>query len=72
MIEAPFHISLDQSNCFTTTHIHRPLGQYVSSLEKAGFGIVRVLEPMPSPDVERLYPQPWDYPRFLGALCVRK
>jgi len=72
VIEAPFHISLDQSDQFTTTHIHRPLEQYVSALEKSNFGIVRVLEPMPSPEVERLYPHPWGYPRFMGALCVRK
>lgn len=44
VIEAPFHISLDQSDRWTTTHIHRPLEQYVSALEKAGFGIVRVLD----------------------------
>lgn len=72
VIEAPFHISLDQSDYFTTTHIHRPLEQYVSALEKSDFKIVQVLEPMPSPEVERLYPRPWEYPRFMGALCVRK
>lgn len=72
VIEAPFHISLDQSDRFTTTHIHRPLEQYFSALEKSNFGIVQIRELMPSPEVERLYPHPWEYPRFLGALCIRK
>lgn len=72
VIEAPFHISLDQSDRFITTHIHRSLEQYLSALKKSNFEIIRLIEPMPSPEVERLYPHPWEYPRFLGALCVRK
>jgi ubiquinone/menaquinone biosynthesis C-methylase UbiE len=71
VIEAPFHISLDHSDRFTTTHVHRPLEQYATELSKAGFQICRVLEPMPQPEVELLYPQPWEYPRFFAALCVR-
>ena len=71
VIEAPFQISLDHSVRFVTTHIHRSLEQYVAALQKAGFGIVRVLEPMPPPSVQAFYPHPWEFPRFLGALCVR-
>jgi len=72
VIEAPFHISLDQSDQFTTTHIHRPLEQYFTTLRNCDFEIIRLIEPMPSPEIESLYPQPWEYPRFLGVLCVRK
>ena len=72
VIEAPFHISLDHSDQFLTTHVHRPLNYYISTLESSGFRIVRMLEPMPSSAVEKLYPRPWEYPRFLGAMCVRQ
>jgi len=37
-----------------------------------GLRIVRVLEPMPVPEVERLSPHSWGYPRCFGALCIRK
>ena len=71
VIEAPFHISLDMSDQFVTTHIHRSLERYVSELTGASFHICRLIEPMPSPEIESKYPQPWEYPRFLAALCVR-
>jgi ubiquinone/menaquinone biosynthesis C-methylase UbiE len=71
VIEAPFHISLDLSDKFVTTHIHRPLEQYVSELIGAGFSICHIIEPMPTPEIELKYPHPWEYPRFLAALCVR-
>jgi predicted TPR repeat methyltransferase len=71
VIEAPFHISLDTTDRFVTTHIHRPLERYVSELTKAKFHICRVIEPMPPPEIELMYPQPWTYPRFLAVLCVR-
>jgi SAM-dependent methyltransferase len=72
VIEAPFRISLDSSDCFTTTHIHRPLERYVAELVNTGFDICRLSEPMPRPEVEVMYPHPWEYPRFLVALCERK
>ena len=71
VIEAPFHISLDTSDRFITTHIHRPLERYVSALAEAKFHICRVIEPMPTPEIESKYPQPWEYPRFLAVLCIR-
>lgn len=65
-IEAPFVIS----RCHTvvrTTHVHRPLEQYVSVFENAGFRLEAIVEPMPSPKVQALYPQPWGFPRFIGV-----
>ena len=71
-IEAPFKISLEQNCDKITTHIHRPLEQYLSSLIKAGFLIDKVLEPMPAKIVEKKYPKPWGYPRFLAVRCIKK
>jgi hypothetical protein len=71
VIEAPFRISLDSNDYFTTTHIHRPLERYVEELTKTGFGICRMFEPIPRPEIEALYPHPWEYPRFLFGLCER-
>ena len=64
-IEAPFAIS----RCATevvTTHIHRPLEQYLSTFSDAGFRLERLVEPMPSEDVQALYPEGWAFPRFIG------
>ncbi len=64
-IEAPFAISLCHTE-FRTTHIHRPLEQYVSAFAEEGFQLCAVVEPMPSEEVQALYPAPWQFPRFLG------
>lgn len=52
-----------------TTHIHRPLTQYISLCNKVGLEVV---------DIEELYPQQthqnykYDYPRFMGFICRKK
>ena len=69
-IEAPFRVSLDQTD-FTTTHIHRPLSSYVSTLSQAGFAIDRIVEPYPGETIQSLYPKQWHFPRFLAFRAVR-
>lgn len=64
-IEAPFVISNRRSE-FRTTHIHRPLGVYVNTFAEQGFRLDALTEPLPEPDVQALYPKPWQFPRFLG------
>lgn len=64
-ITAPFVISRCRTD-FTTTHIHRPLAMYIDSFARAGFTLDWIVEPIPSPDVQALYPEPWRFPRFLG------
>jgi len=71
-IEAPFKTSLATCNGLVTTHVHRPLERYTSSLIKAGFVIDKVMEPLPNKTVETKYPTRWEYPRFLGMRCIRK
>jgi SAM-dependent methyltransferase len=69
-IEAPFVIS----NCRTevrTTHVHRPLELYVNVFADAGFRLETLVEPMPTPKIEVLYPQPWKFPRFIGLRWVK-
>jgi ubiquinone/menaquinone biosynthesis C-methylase UbiE len=64
-IEAPFVIS----RCGTdvrTTHIHRPLHRYLGTFADEGFALDAVVEPMPGPEVQGLYPRRWAFPRFLG------
>jgi 2-polyprenyl-3-methyl-5-hydroxy-6-metoxy-1,4-benzoquinol methylase len=70
IIEAPFVISLQKEEAFITTHIHRPLEQYVNVLHKHGFVIETIVEPMPAEEHKSLYPLPWQFPRFLGVRCV--
>lgn len=71
MIEAPFKISLQRENAPITTHVHRPLERYITALIGAGLVIDAINELKPAPDVEKKYPRPWDFPRFLGGKCVQ-
>jgi SAM-dependent methyltransferase len=64
-IEAPFVISRRRTK-IRTTHIHRPLEQYVNVFAQEGFQLNALAEPMPAADVQALYPAPWRFPRFLG------
>lgn len=71
-IEADFKISLDKYEECVTTHVHRPLEMYINSLSRVGFIISKIIEPIPSQDVQDKYPQKWEYPRFLGVHCILK
>ena len=65
VIEAPFRISSGIIAC-VTTHVHRPLVSYLDSLFKAGLLIDRIVEPYPSEEIQALYPERWEFPRFLA------
>jgi SAM-dependent methyltransferase len=64
-IEAPFVISRRHTE-IRTTHIHRPLEQYINVFAEEGFRLSELLEPMATAQVQSLYPEPWQFPRFLG------
>ncbi len=70
-IQAPFRISNDSQCEHWTTHIHRPLERYFGILIRSGLTVERLCEPIPSPLVQRHYPEPWRYPRFLAVRCSR-
>lgn len=71
IIEGTFKISLENSGNFVTTHIHRPLEKYISSLLKNGFSILNISEPFPNASIQAHYPQNWKYPRFLAIRAQR-
>lgn len=64
-IEAPFVISKRQTD-LRTTHVHRPLENYLTVFAEEGFALEALVEPMPPLDVQSLYPRRWEFPRFLG------
>ena len=64
-IDAPFVITKRQTS-FRTTHVHRPLEQYVTSFEAGGFRLETLIEPIPSGEIQKLYSRSWAFPRFLG------
>jgi SAM-dependent methyltransferase len=70
VIEAPFVISKFRTE-IRTTHVHRPLEQYVTTFAKAGFMLETLAEPMPSAEVQALYPRPWQFPRFIALRWVK-
>jgi len=71
IIESPFKITARPDCPFLSTHIHRPLEAYIGALRHARFFIDELREPMPSPDVEARYPDPWATPRYLVGRCRR-
>lgn len=65
-IRAPFRVS--SKTMSETTHIHRPLNMYLSSLNNAGFKTIRLEELFPLSshlDIDYCY----EYPRFIGVVC---
>ena len=53
-----------------TTHIHRPLEQYFSSIINAGFVIEEIIEPSPIKETPEEYK--YEYPRFLYLQCKKR
>lgn len=70
-IEAPFKISNARTD-FRTTHIHRPLGQYVSCFEENGFSLRVLRELRPTKDIEAMYSSSWAFPRFVALKWSRR
>ena len=69
-VEAPFRIS-NETLKIITTHIHRPLEKYIEIFYSEGFLLEQLLEPFPNTEIMKLYPEPWEYPRFLALKWVR-
>jgi SAM-dependent methyltransferase len=69
-IEAPFVISKHRTD-IRTTHIHRPLEQYMAVFADVGFKLEALVEPMPTAQIEALYPRPWQFPRFISLRWVK-
>ena len=66
----PFVVSLDKTPLSAQTKLfHRPLQAYFESFYHNHLHIERLLEPFPPPEVEKLYPHPWQFPRFLALKC---
>lgn len=68
-IKAPLRIN--DRTMTETTHIHRPLSIYLSSLNKVGFYINKIEELFPLSshlDINYRY----DYPRFMGFVCQKR
>ncbi|MCF5232368.1 MULTISPECIES: class I SAM-dependent methyltransferase [unclassified Pseudomonas] len=70
-VEAPFKVSRDQTS-IRTTHIHRPLSQYLSTFAKHGFKLVAFEEPIPEESVQAMYPEPWHFPRFAALKWIKE
>lgn len=70
-IEGSFNISLNTSN-YITTHFHRPIEMYINTLINNDFRIIKISEPLPSNEIQELFPKKWEFPRFLGILCKKE
>jgi len=68
-VEGPFRISRDQKVELYSTHVHRPLRMYAEAFHKVELSVETLLEPMPTAEVEALYPKRWKVPRYLVGLC---
>lgn len=70
-VEAPFKVSRDQTTV-RTTHVHRPLSQYLSTFADHGFRLVAFEEPVPEARVQAMYPEPWSFPRFAALKWLKE
>lgn len=62
----PFTISLDSNPLPAPTKVvYRPLHELCGAIARAGFLIQLLTEPKPRPNIEKKYPEPWRYPRFI-------
>jgi predicted TPR repeat methyltransferase len=69
-IEAFFRITRETTG-FVTTHIHRPLHQYIEGFIWNGFALEAMVEPMPTRPATEAYSEPWAFPRFLAGVCSK-
>jgi SAM-dependent methyltransferase len=69
-IEAPFSISSDGPSEFLTTHVHRPLEQYLSVLASSGLRLQALTEPRPPEWLDPAYLRRWRYPHFVLVVCT--
>ena len=70
IIESPFRISADKNCSLTSTHIHRPISNYVDAIVHAGFTFQALKEPTPPDNVDLEYRSQWRNPRYLVGLCI--
>ncbi len=67
VLRQPFTISLEEETPLPvpTTVVYRPLQDLVGALLDTGFSLRSLKEPRPDREVEKQYPAPWRYPRFI-------
>ena len=70
ILEAPFRTSTEITR-YVTTHVHRPLSSYIEALLKAGLMLDRIDEPFPDDNTQALFPERWEYPRFLAFRATK-
>lgn len=70
VIQAPFAISAEPTS-HLTTHVHRPLERYLTSLYANGLVLAELEEPYPPAYIEARYPSSWQYPRYITLSAIR-
>lgn len=71
-VEANFKISNSKGDLPPSIHVHRPLSTLIEKLRNAGFSLESLLEPIPSVQVQAMYPEPWKHPRYLLGRCSKR
>lgn len=72
IIEDEFRISMHKTSNMISTYVHRPMYMYVDLFNRSGLVLEKLLEPMPSTNIAAMYPNPWEYPRYLIGKCRKK
>lgn len=72
IIEGPFRTSLSGPGQLISTHVHRPLSMYISTLSASKFVIEKFFEPLPPSNYLNQYPTAWKYPRYIIAVCHKQ
>ena len=74
-VEGPFVISSDRASnskisIGISTHVHRPISMYVNAFADANFLKLMLEEPVPSREIQDLYPRAWNGPRYIIGKAV--
>ncbi len=70
--EVSFSISLDPENTIANVpYHHRPLSEYFHCLKRAGFTVDNFEEVFPPEEVQDMYGEVWDTPRYCGFVCKK-
>jgi hypothetical protein len=70
--EISFTISKDPSNVISgVPYHHRPLSQYMKAILRSGFAITEFEETWPDQEIQMMYGQEWNTPRYCMFVCKK-
>lgn len=71
-VEDVFRISKSKHPRLSSVHVHRPLEMISKAFVASGWTAPSFAEPWPDKKIQKLYPQPWKFPRYILGRSLAK